>query len=125
VPCYTIRSTGVTFEKVAYQPGHLALLLEALKDLGYQLEAGVRTISLRTHLPSGTAVRIWPAGTYAGVQNTILYKDGKFQIPSAMRDRFTLERIEQAYARQAVLTHAQRNNWLVREISQTEFELTR
>jgi hypothetical protein len=113
MPCYTIRQTPVTFEKVAYKVGHLSLLTGALKQMDYQVQA------------SGMALRIWPVGATATVENTILYRDGRFQIPSPLKDRFTLEAIQQAYAREAVKLHARRNGWLLREISLTEFEVTR
>lgn len=113
MPCYTIRRTPVTFEKVAYKAGHLSLLTGALKQMGYQVQT------------NGTAVKIWPVGTSATVRNTILYQDGRFQIPSPLKDRFTLEAVQQAYAREAVKLHARRSGWLLREISPTEFEVTR
>jgi hypothetical protein len=113
MPCYTIRQTPVTFEKVAYKVGHLSLLTDALKQLGYQVQA------------SGTALKIWPVGAAATVQNTVQYRDGRFQIPSPLKSRFTLETIQQAYAREAVKLHARRNGWLLREISPTEFEVTK
>ena len=64
MPCYTIRNTPVTFEKVAYQPGHMALMLDALQALGYQVQANVPVLQLRSHLPRGLAVKIWPVGTH-------------------------------------------------------------
>ena len=123
MPCYTIRQTPVTFEKVAYRPGHMSLLVDALRGMGYQVEADVPGIQLRSHLPAGMTVKIWPAGTAATLGNTVLYRDGHFQIPSPLRDRFTMEAVQQAYAREAVKLHARRNGWLLRELSPTEFEV--
>jgi len=125
MPCYTIRNTPVTFEKVAYQPGHMALMLDALQALGYQVQANVPVLQLRSHLPRGLAVKIWPAGTVATTENTILYQDGRLQIPSTLRDRFTVDAVKEAYAREAVKLHAKRNGWLLREISPTEYEVTK
>lgn len=113
MPCYTVRQTPVTFEKVAYKPGHMGLLIEALKQLGYEIEA------------TGTAIKIWSAAARATVENTILYKDGRFQVPSTLQGRFSLERVKEAYAREAVKLHARRNGWLLNQISETEFELTK
>ncbi len=119
MPCYSIRRTRVTFEKVAYQPGHMALMIDALKALGYQTDVPAH------RLPRGQAVKIWPAGTRATTQNTILYQDGKLQIPSTLTDRFTVDGLKEAYAREAVKLHARRNGWLLREISPTEYEVTK
>ncbi len=123
MPCNTIRRTRVTFEKVAYQPGHMALMLDALKALGYQVD--VPPLELRSRLPRRSAVKIWPAGTAATAENTILYQDGKLQIPSTLRERFTVDTLKEAYAREAVKLHARRNGWLLREISPTEYEVTK
>ncbi len=123
MPCYTIRRTPVTFEKVAYKPGHLALLMDALRTLGYQIQVDVPVIKLRSRLPAGLAFKIWPDGTVATRENTILYKDGQFQVPTTLKERFTLDAVKEAYARQAVKLHARRNGWLLREISPTEFEV--
>ncbi len=125
MPCNTIRRTRVTFEKVAYQPGHMALMLDALKALGYQTKVDVPPLELRSRLPLGLAVKIWPVGTTATTRNTILYQDGKLQIPSTLRDRFTVDAVKEAYAREAVKLHARRNGWLLREISPTEYEVTK
>ncbi len=122
MPCYTIRKTPVTFEKVAYKAGHIALLLDALTGMGYQSEADVPVLKLRSHLPSGVAVKIWPAGVAATVANTILYRDGQFQVPSTLKDRFTLDAVKQAYAREAIKLHARRHGWLLRELGPSEFE---
>jgi hypothetical protein len=113
MPCYTVRKTPVVFEKVAYKPAHLMLLMDAVKELGYQV------------LADRTALKIWPAGAEADTANTILYQGGRFEIPSPLKDRFTLDRVKQAYARQAVKVQARRNGWLLRELSQTEFEVIR
>ena len=48
MPCYSIRSTKVAFEKVAYKPAHLDLLTAALQEMGYQVQR------------SGTTLKIWP-----------------------------------------------------------------
>ena len=123
MPCYTIRETPVTFEKVAYRPGHMSLLLDALKAMGYQVQANVPTIKLRSHQPSGQAMKIWPVGAVATTQNTILYKDGKLQIPST--SSFKVEALKEAYSRAAVKLHAARNGWLLREVGQNQFEAIR
>jgi len=125
MPCYTIRSTRVTFEKVAYQPGHMALMLDALKAMGYQIQGPFPVLGLRSRMPRGLAVKIWPIGTVATAQNTILYQDGRLQIPSTLRDRFTVDAVKEAYAREALKLHAKRNGWLLREISPTEYEVTK
>ena len=98
----------------------MALLLDALKTMGYQIQAPVPVLQLRTYLPHGLAVKICPVGTAATTENTILYQDGR-QIPSTLRDRFT---IDEAYAREALKLHARRNGWLLHEISPTEYEVT-
>jgi len=123
MPCYTIRETPVTFEKVAYRPGHMSLLLDALKAMGYQVQANVPTIKLRSHQPSGQAMKIWPVGGVATTQNTILYKDGKLQIPST--SSFKVEALKEAYSRAAVRLHAAKNGWLLREVGQNQFEAIR
>ncbi len=118
MPCYTIRTTPVTFEKVAYKAGHLGLLIEALKNLGFQVEEGVIK-------QPGTVIKLWPAGTAPVLENTILYTDGRFEVPSPLRNRFRLEVVQQAYACEAVKLHARRNGWRLRQLAENEFEVTR
>ncbi len=114
MPCHTIRQTPVAFEKVAYKAGHLNLLIEALRQMGYQVESD-----------AGRALKIWRLGSAATATNTILYREGRFEIPSTLKGRFTAEAVKQAYAREAVKLQARRNGWLLREISPTEFEVTK
>ena len=38
MPCFSIRQTKVTFERVAYKAGHMALLLGALREMGYEVQ---------------------------------------------------------------------------------------
>ncbi len=110
MPCHTIRQTPITFEKVAYKAGHIGLLMEALRQMGYEVQPDGRQ-SLKIRL--------------AGSASTILYREGRFEIPSTLRDRFTVESVKQAYAREAVKLQARRNGWLLREISPTECEVTK
>ncbi len=109
MPCYSIRSTKVAFEKVAYRSAHLGLLTAALQEMGYQVQR------------SGTTLKIWPKNTVANAANTIAYGGGILQIPSPLKDRFTLDAVKQAYARQAVKLHAKRNGWLLREVGENQF----
>lgn len=113
MPCHTIRRTPVTFEKVAYKPGHLDLLVAAVHEMGYQV---ART---------GNILKICPKGRSATTENTIAYGGGVFQIPSTLKDRFTLDKVKEAYSRQAVRLHARRNGWLVREAGENQFVVER
>lgn len=114
MPCYSVRSTKVAFEKVAYKPGHLGLLAAALEEMGYQVQR------------SGTTLKIWPKNTVANTTNTIAYGGGGvLQIPSTLKDRFTLDAVKQAYARQAVKLQAKRNGWLLREVGENQFVVER
>ncbi len=114
MPCHTIRQTPVVFENVAYKPAHLALMVAALKEVGFEVQN-----------EAGRELRLWPAGSSPAVENTILYRGGKFEVPSTLRGRFNLGRLKEAYARQAIKLHARRNGWLVRDLSSTGFELVK
>jgi hypothetical protein len=118
MPCYTIRQTPVVFEKVAYRPGHLGLLIDALKELGFETDS-------ETPESRRSGLRIWPAGTIRTAENTVLYRDGMFEVPSTLKKRFPLDRLKEAYARQAIRLHARRNGWLLRELSNSQFELVK
>jgi hypothetical protein len=109
LPCWSVRSTKVAFEKVAYKPAHLELLTAALQEMGYEV------------LRNGATLKIWPKNTVANAANTIAYGGGILQIPSPLKDRLTLDRVKEAYARQAVRLHAKRNGWLLQEIGGREF----
>ncbi len=109
MPCYSVRSTKVAFEKVAYRPAHLDLMTAALQEMGYQVQR------------SGTTLKIWPNNTVANATNTIAYGGGMLQIPSTLKGRFTLDAVQQAYTRQAVKLQAKRNGWLLREVGENQF----
>ena len=117
MPCYTIRQTPVVFEKVAYRAGHVGLLTDALKELHFEVESD----------PDRTrpGLRIRPAGTAWRPETTVIYRDGTFEIPSTLKNRFSLDRVKEAYARLAVRLHARRNGWLLRELTGSEFELVK
>jgi hypothetical protein len=115
MPCYTIRQTSVMFDKLAYRPGNVRMLIDALKELGFEVESDPE----RTN----PGLRIRPAGMARRADNTVVYQDGTFEIPSTLENRFSLDRVKEAYARQAIRLHARRNGWLLHEISGTEFEL--
>ena len=103
MPCYTIRQTAVSFEKTAYKPGHLDLMAAALDELGYQVQR------------NGATLKIWPKNTTAVASNTIAYGGGVLQVPSTLKRIFTLDKLKEAYSRQAVRLQARRNGWLLRE----------
>jgi hypothetical protein len=125
MPCYTIRTTPVTFTQVFYKAGHWGLLLEALKHLGFEIRSDIPVAKLGGRLPAGRAVKIWPAGAAPTLENTIVYTDGRFEVPSPLQDRFRLEALQQAYAREAIQLHARRNGWRLRQLVENEFEVTR
>ena len=113
MPCWSVRSTKVAFEKVAYKPAHFDLMTAALQEMGYQVQR------------NGTTLKIWPKNTVANTTNTIAYGGGILQIPSTLKDRFTLDAVKQAYSRQAVKLHAKRNGWLLREVGENQFVVER
>lgn len=113
MPCYSVRSTPVAFEKVAYKPLHLDLMTAALEELGYQAQK------------RGATLKIWPKNTVANATNTVAYGGGVLQIPSTLKDRFTVDAVQQAYARQAVKLHAKRNGWLLRDVGENQFLVER
>jgi hypothetical protein len=117
MPCYSIRQTPVVFEKVAYRPGHIGLLIDALKELGFDTESDADG--------KRSGLRIWPAGTIRTAENSAVYRDGAFEVPSTLKNRFSLDRVKEAYARQAIRLHARRNGWLVREAGTAQFELVK
>ncbi len=114
MPCYTIRQTPVVFENVAYRPAHMPLMLEALAEMGFEIQAD-----------PGRELVFWPAGSMRTIDNTIQYRGGTFRIPSTTRSRFSLDQLKEAYARQVLKLHAHRNGWLLRELSKTEFEVVK
>ncbi len=118
MPCYTIRKTPVVFENIAYKPSHMLLMIEAIQEMGFVFLAD---------LQGGVAreLTIWPAGSVRTAENTIRYRGGKFEVPSTLGSRFSLDRLKEAYSRQAIKFHARRNGWLVRELSGTEFEIVK
>jgi hypothetical protein len=84
--CYTIRQIPVVFEKVAYRPGHPGLLIDAFKELGFETDS---------ESPEGkrSGLRIWLAGTIRTAENTVLYQDGMFEVPSTLlKKRLSLDR---------------------------------
>jgi hypothetical protein len=118
--CNSIFRTPVKFENALYKPGNMDTFIDAVDAMGFQFQDNVQLY--RKHLPSGTALVIWPKGENRTRENAVLYRNGEFRIPSTLESRFSLERVQTAYAMQTAKQTAKRNGWQFTQTSETEFE---
>jgi anthranilate/para-aminobenzoate synthase component II len=127
MPCNTIQRTPITFEKVVYKPGHAALLIEALESMGFEVQDAVLYKHGTRKVVDDNGLKIVPKGAiFSTRENTILYNSkGSFQVPNTMQDRFTLEKLQNAYGMAAARQTAKQNGWQFHQISETEAEFIR
>ena len=124
MPCYTIRATPITFENVAYKPGHLDVMIAALESMGYEIENKM-IYKHGTDVELGKGLVLYPKGELASRTNKVIYRDGKFQIPSTMQERFTLRKVQVAYGMEAGKLHAKKMGWQFTQTGEETFKLVR
>ena len=124
MPCDSVRSTPVVFNRVAYTPGHAGTLITALEDIGFSVRNS-QLYKRHTSISVGEGLVITPKNEYGTRENTITYLDGQFWIPEPLQSRFTVERVQSAYAMRVAEDEATENGWQFERLSETEFEMSK
>ena len=78
-----------------------------------------------TSISVGEGLVITPKNEYGTRENTITYLDGQFWIPEPLQSRFTVERVQSAYAMRVAEDEATENGWQFERLSETEFEMSK
>jgi hypothetical protein len=116
MPCDTIRATPIVFENAVFKAAHKDVLINALLNLKFIVKEDAKVKGLT----------IYPAiDRYATPKNTVTYWDGQFKIPSTMKDRFSMEKIQNAYGMQAARVMAQKAGWQFKQLDDSNFQIVR